>query len=80
MELCQGRVRLELGKGSSPEGSGHGTGCPGHSPKCQSSRSVWILLSDIGFDFGWSHVEPGVDSVILIHPFQHRITECPKIM
>ena len=33
-------------------------GC-GHGPECQGSRSVWTLLSDIGFDFGWSCVEPG---------------------
>jgi len=32
------------GKGSAPEGSGHG-------PTCQSSRSVWTPLSDIGFEF-----------------------------
>jgi len=29
MELCQGRVRWGLGKGSAPESGGHGTGCPG---------------------------------------------------
>jgi len=29
MELCQGRVRWGLGKGSAPEDGGHGTGCPG---------------------------------------------------
>jgi len=26
----------------------------------QSSRRVWTLLSDTGFGFGWSGVEPGV--------------------
>ena len=30
------------------------------SPNCRSSRSIWTTLSDIGFDFGWSCVEPGV--------------------
>lgn len=29
MELCQGRVRWRLEKGSAPERGGHGTGCPG---------------------------------------------------
>jgi len=29
MELCQGRGRWGLGKGSSAECGGHGIGCPG---------------------------------------------------
>ena len=29
MELCQGRGSWGLGTGAAPEGSGHGTGCPG---------------------------------------------------
>jgi len=41
----------------------------GHGPKCQSSRSSWTLLTDTGFDFGLSSMEPegGVD------PHQLRI-------
>ena len=39
-------------------------GC-GHGPECWSST-----LSDIGFDLGWCCVEPGVDSMILVGPFQ----------
>ena len=40
MELCQGRVGGGSGKGSAPEGGGHGTGCPGQwaQPQCQSSE------------------------------------------
>ena len=33
MELCQGRVSCGLGKGSSTEGGGHGTGCPGQQAR-----------------------------------------------
>lgn len=36
--------------------------CPeggGHSPICQSSGSVWALLSHTGFGFPWSCVEMG---------------------
>jgi len=32
----------------------------GTAPSCWSSRSVGTALSDIGFGFGWSYVEPGV--------------------
>jgi len=39
-------------------------GC-GHGPEYLSSRSVWTVLSGIGFDFGWSCVEPGAG---LDHP------------
>ena len=35
-------------------------------PSCQSSRSIWTVLSDIGFDFEWFSVEPGV-GLTLIH-------------
>jgi len=51
-----------LGGGSSPEGGGHGTAPQGsgHSPKYQSSRSIWIPLSDIAFGFRWYSVEPGI--------------------
>jgi len=33
VELCQGRSGCALGKGSSPEGGGYGTGSSGHGPK-----------------------------------------------
>ena len=38
MELCQGRGSWGLGKGSAPEGSGHGTGCPGQWARSLSAR------------------------------------------
>ena len=34
-------------------------GC-GHGPKGQSSRRVWTPLSDVGFEFGCSCMEPQV--------------------
>jgi len=54
MELCQGRGSWGLGTGSAPEGSGHGTGCPGQwawpqVPECKERLDislrgrVWIL-------------------------------------
>jgi len=46
-----GRSGWGQGKGSSPEGEGS----PG-----QQSRSIWKMLSDIGFDSEWCCVEPGV--------------------
>jgi len=60
LELCQGRGSWALGKGSAPEGSGHGTGCPGlwaRPPvldfrKQNSQRENW--------NFEWSCVEPEV--------------------
>ena len=55
-----GEGQLGLGTGAAPEGGGHG-------PKCQSSRSVWTVLSDIGLDFGWFSLEPGAG---LDDPFQ----------
>jgi len=30
------------------------------APGCQSSRSIWAMHSEIGFDFEWFCVEPGV--------------------
>ena len=43
-----------LEKGSSPEGGGHGTACPGRwaRPRAApaSSRSAWTVLSDIEFE------------------------------
>ena len=30
------------------------------APSCQSSRSIWTVLSDIGFEFGQSYAEPEV--------------------
>jgi len=54
IELGQWRVRWVLGSGSAPEGCGHGTGSPEvcwvTNPSCWSSRSIWTMLSDIGFD------------------------------
>lgn len=60
MELHQEKARWELGKDSAPESVGHRTGYPGQRSWswCQSSRSIWTQLSDIGF--GWCRVEPRV--------------------
>jgi len=62
---------LYQGKGTSPEGGQALEQVPDHwnrsatgtvviASSCQSSRSIWTRLSDIGFDFGCSCVEPGV--------------------
>jgi len=63
MEMHQGRVRWRLGKGSSPENSGHGTGCPGQWSRPQGigvqrvfgqhSQTYYLI-------FGWPCVEPRV--------------------
>jgi len=42
----------------------------GHGPECRSSGCIWTVHSDIGSDFGWSCVEPGLDSVTPVGPFQ----------
>ena len=53
MELCQGRGSWGPGKGSAPEGGGHGTGCPGQwaQPQCRISGSVVTVISATGFGF-----------------------------
>ena len=61
MELCQGCADWVSGKGSSPEGGGHGTGCPGQwswhradgvqEAPGQSSQTYGLI-------FGWSCMEP----------------------
>ena len=46
--------RGKLGKGSSAEGGGYRTGSPGlwlQPQACCDSRSIWTILSDIGFEF-----------------------------
>ena len=65
MELHQGRVRWGLGKGSAPEG------VVGTAPSCQGSRSVWTMLSDIGFGFWVVCVD--LDSMSLVGYFQFQI-------
>ena len=61
MELCQGRGSWGSGKGSAPEGGGHGMGCTGlwAWPRCWRSRSVWALLPDTEFGF-WVVLHIGV--------------------
>ena len=54
MELCQGRGSWRSGKESAPEGGGHDMGCTGQWAQWDS---VGALLSDTGFEFGWSFVE-----------------------
>jgi len=56
------RVRLGwvLGKGSSPEGSGHGTGCPGQWSWPEAARVQGALgqgSQTQGLNFGWFCVE-----------------------
>jgi len=62
MELCQRRGSCGLGKGSAPEGSGNGMGCPGQwaALSCGSSRSVWTPLLDLWLEQCCSCEEPGV--------------------
>ena len=73
MELCQGRGSWGLGTGSAPEGSGHGTGCPGlwarprvlELRKCLDNtirQRVWML--------GGAMWRQGLDSMILVDLFQ----------
>ena len=57
--LYQERVGWGLGKGSSPEGGGHGTGYPGQWAQHQDSPHLDNALKH-GLNFGWSYVEPGV--------------------
>ena len=72
MELCQGRVRRGLGRGSSPEGGGHGTSCPGQwaQPRVLEFREhldstvrhwVRLLRGPV-----WSQE---LDSMIIVGPF-----------
>ena len=53
MELCQGRGRWGLGKGSAKEGGGHGL----ELLELKEHWDVWSMLLSIGFDFRWSCVE-----------------------
>jgi len=73
MELCQGRGSWGLGRGSAPEGGGHGTGCPEQSlwpqvprfKECSDNALrhwVWILGGCV-----WRQ---GLDLVILVGPLQ----------
>ena len=52
-----------LGKGSSPENGGHGTGFPGHWAQSQATRvqeAFGQCSQTSGWNLGWSSVEPGV--------------------
>jgi len=65
MELCQGRVRWALRKGSSTECGGHGAGCPGQWSRPQAARvqaAFRQCSQKYGLIFGWSCVEPGVEA------------------
>jgi len=43
----------------------------GTAPSCWSLRSIWTVLSEIGF--GWLCVEPGLDLKILVGPFWIKV-------
>jgi len=51
MELCQGRVRWELGTGSSPEGSGALEQAAQGSGNGSELPPFWTPFSDIGCGF-----------------------------
>jgi len=56
-------LALGKGKGSSPEGGGHGLGCPGQWAQPQTAGVQWAFghCSQIqGLDLRWCCVEPGV--------------------
>lgn len=61
MELCLGRGRCRVSKGSASEGNEQGTGCPGqrawHLAAGVQEAFIWTTLSDIRCDF-W------VDSIL----------------
>ena len=49
-----------LGKGSLPEGGGHGTGCRGQwAPSAGVQRAFGQCSQTEGLVFGWCSVEPG---------------------
>jgi len=50
MELCQGRIRWGLRKGSSPEGGGHGPSASVQGALGECPQRVWILGGAV-----WSH-------------------------
>lgn len=59
MEPPQRRVRLVWGNGSAPEGSGHGTACPGQwaRPQAAGAQGAFGHRSQtLGLDIGWSCV------------------------
>lgn len=63
MELHQGRARWGLGKGSSPQGGGHGTGSPENWiwPQAGGVQEVFGQHPQkCGLDFEWPCVDPGV--------------------
>lgn len=71
------------GKGTSPEGRGHGTRSPGqesHHWTCRHSRCVWTMLSDMWPDF-WVQPGSGLDDScwwslwMALPSWDHRIIE-----
>lgn len=54
MELCQGKVRMGVRKGSLPEGGGHGPTLP------EVRESLDCALKHRAQIFEWSCMEPGV--------------------
>lgn len=63
MELHQEKARWELGKGSAPEGAGHGTGCPGQWLWSQASGVQDVFrqhFQTLGLNVGWGNLKPGV--------------------
>ena len=68
-------VGWELAKGSSPEGGGHGTGCPGQWAKPQVLMFKEHLDSALrqGSNFGWSVWSQELDLMILMGLFQLRV-------
>ena len=63
MDFCQWTDRWGLGKGSAPEGGGHGTVCPGQraQPRAARAQRAFGHCSETkGWALGWCCVEPGV--------------------
>ena len=59
----RGEADWVSGKGSSPEGGGHGTGCPGQQawPQATGVQGTFQQRSQTkGLNFGWYCVETGV--------------------
>ena len=61
MELCQGRGSWGSGKGSAPEDSGHGTGCPGSPLQAVRVQEAFGQCSQTqGLNSVCSREEPGI--------------------
>ena len=58
---------LEKGLHQRAVGMGQAARGSSHSPKWQSSRSIWTMLSDIGLGAVWSQ---GLDAMVLVDLFR----------